>query len=124
MLKKEDYVNILLPKMNEFLGDGISEEKKIKIIEFIYNIQNEAQLHTKEWYENYAKKNGYKLGKIFDKMYDAVNKCEGYCPCKYTIYQKNKPSELEDIRCPCVFIKEDMEKTGHCHCKMFEKGEK
>ena len=57
MLKKEDYVNILLPKMNEFLGDGISEEKKIKIIEFIYNIQNEAQLHTKEWYENYAKEN-------------------------------------------------------------------
>ena len=28
MLKKEDYVNILLPKMNEFLGDGISEKDK------------------------------------------------------------------------------------------------
>nr|DAV17807.1 MAG TPA: ferredoxin-thioredoxin reductase [Caudoviricetes sp.] len=81
-------------------------------------------LHTKEWYKNYADENGYKLGKIFDKMYDAVNKCDGYCPCKYAIYQKNKPDELEDIKCPCIFIQEDMEKTGHCHCKMFDKGEK
>lgn len=78
-------------------------------------------LHTKEWYKNYADENGYKLGKIFDKMYDAVNKCDGYCPCKYVIYQKNKPDELEDIKCPCIFIQEDMEKTGHCHCKMFDK---
>lgn len=43
------------------------QKKKDKIIEFIYNIQNEAQLHTKEWYENYAKENGYKLGKILTK---------------------------------------------------------
>lgn len=123
MKTKEEYVETLLPKAKEFFGEDISEEQMLKIIDIIYDFQ-ENKLHTKEWYENYAKENGYKLGKIFDKMYDAVNKCEGYCPCKYTIYQKNKPSELEDIRCPCVFIKEDMEKTGHCHCKMFEKGEK
>jgi ferredoxin-thioredoxin reductase catalytic subunit len=82
-----------------------------------------ANLHTKEWYQKYADANGYKLGKIFDKMYEAVNKCEGYCPCKYAIYQKTKPEQLEDIRCPCIFVPEDMEKTGHCHCRMFDKGE-
>lgn len=82
-----------------------------------------SELHTKEWYENYANENGYKLGKIFDKMYDAVNKCDGYCPCKYAIYQKTKPEELEDIKCPCIFVPEDMEKHGHCHCRMFDKGE-
>lgn len=56
-------------------------------------------------------------------MYEAVNKCEGFCPCKYAIYQKTKPEQLEDIRCPCIFVPEDMEKTGHCHCRMFDKGE-
>lgn len=79
------------------------------------------ELHTKEWYEEYAKEHGYKLSKIFDKMYDAVNKCLGFCPCKYAIYQKTKTDELEDIRCPCIFIEEDMKKTGFCHCRMFEK---
>lgn len=124
MLKKEEYVASLLPKAKEFFGDEIQEELMLKIIDVLYDFQNASKLHTKEWYEEYAKENGYKLGKIFDKMYDAVNNCEGYCPCKYALYKKNKPEELEDIRCPCVFIKEDMEKTGHCHCKMFEKGEK
>ena len=28
-----------------------------------------ADLHTKEWYQEYANNHGYKLGKIFDKMY-------------------------------------------------------
>lgn len=85
------------------------------------NLNNDQKFHTKEWYAQYADEHGYKLGKMFDKMYDAVNKCAGFCPCKYAIYQKTKPNELEDIRCPCIFIKEDMEKHGSCHCRMFTK---
>lgn len=78
---------------------------------------------TREEYIEYAEKNGYVLGKLFDKMLVAVDKCDGFCPCKYMIYKKSKPDELEDIRCPCVFVKEDMEKHGKCHCGMFAKPE-
>lgn len=87
-------------------------------------MSEEKELHTKEWYENYAKEHNYCLGKMFDKMYDAVNKCEGFCPCKYALYKKMQPQNLEDIRCPCIFISEDMEKHNSCHCKMFVKENK
>lgn len=76
---------------------------------------------TRDEYIEYANSKGYKLGKIFDKMLVAVEKCNGYCPCKYAIYQNTRPDELEDIKCPCKFIEEDMEQTGHCHCHMFTK---
>lgn len=78
---------------------------------------------TRDEYIEYAEQNGYVLGKIFDKMLSAVENCEGFCPCKYALYKKSKPEELEDIRCPCIFVAEDMEKHGKCHCGMFAKGE-
>ena len=36
---------------------------------------------TRDEYIEYAKQNGYVLGKIFDKMLSAVEKCDGYCLC-------------------------------------------
>ena len=78
---------------------------------------------SKEWYEAYAKENGYELTDRAEKVIEAVAKCDGYCPCRYAIWKKTKtPQEMEAIRCPCIFMEEDMnENNGNCHCFLFKR---
>lgn len=52
-----------------------------------------------------------------------VDKCEGHCPCKYTMWQKSRPNELDKIICPCEEHTKEIEETGHCHCCLFYKKE-
>ena len=77
--------------------------------------------NSKEWYENYAKENGYELTDIADRVIQAVDKCQGYCPCKYALWKKTKPEELDKIVCPCAEHKAEIEADGHCHCNLFRK---
>lgn len=81
------------------------------------------EVHTKEWYENYAKENGYELGEVADKIIDALHRTNAYCPCKYAMWKKTKPEELDQIICPCAEHKEEIEKDGYCHCHLFKKKE-
>lgn len=83
-----------------------------------------SELHTKEWYEEYAKKHNYTLSDKFDKVLEAVNKCNGYCPCRYTLWTKQQPENIELIKCPCSMIEEDMNKLGRCHCNLLLKNSK
>lgn len=83
------------------------------------------ELHTREWYENYAKENGYELTDKAEKVLNAVSKCYGFCPCRYMIWKKTKSDEeMKQIQCPCIFIEEDMkDNNGNCHCFLFKKKE-
>lgn len=90
-------------------------------------IKKDYEPHTYVWYENYAQENNFRLTKIADKVIESVNKCFGYCPCRYSFYVKDEKSqeEFDKILCPCQYILEDMEKckgkTKTCHCHLFEK---
>lgn len=79
------------------------------------------EVHTKEWYENYAKENGYELGEVADRIIEGLKKCEAHCPCKYAIWKKTRPDELDKIICPCEEHKIEIEKDGFCHCRLFKK---
>ena len=48
---------------------------------------------------------------IVDKILDALDKNNGYCPCKL---EKNN-----DTRCMCKEFKE--QKEGYCHCGLYIK---
>lgn len=43
---------------------------------------------------------------------------EIYCPCRIVSGNKEKDKE---IICPCIFHLEEIEKQGHCHCRLFVK---
>ena len=81
------------------------------------------ELHTREWYEQYAEQNGYVLGKNADRIIEMVNKNDLYCPCKVTLMRKNNPELLPTIVCPCQQHKQEICDTGHCHCTLFYKKE-
>lgn len=48
---------------------------------------------------------------VVDKILDALDKNNGYCPCKL---EKNK-----DTKCMCKEFKE--QKEGYCHCGLYIK---
>ena len=48
---------------------------------------------------------------IVDKILDALDKNNGYCPCKL---EKNN-----DTKCMCKEFKE--QKEGYCHCGLYIK---
>ena len=48
---------------------------------------------------------------IVDKILDALDKNNGYCPCKL---EKNN-----DTKCMCKEFKE--QKEGYCHCALYIK---
>ena len=85
--------------------------------------------HNLEWYEEFAKAHGYRLTKIAEKVIKSVEKCNGYCPCRYNLYLHDGKTheELDKIKCPCIYIEEDMAecsgKVKTCHCHLFEKTE-
>lgn len=78
-----------------------------------------SEVHTKEWYENYAKENGWELGKVTDKIIMGLERCSAHCPCKFALWQKNKPEQLDDIICPCSEHRDEIKRQGYCHCRMF-----
>lgn len=53
---------------------------------------------------------GYVLGPNADKIIKVIKKRDGKCPCR-----------IDGTMCPCPYIEEDMDKYGHCHCKLFYK---
>ena len=71
----------------------------------------------------YAKENNYSLNpdfkvlaKLYMKLADNIDK-HGfpYCPCRIVIPGVHNPDNV----CPCPFSKDEIEKTGHCKCRLF-----
>ncbi len=77
-------------------------------------------------YEDFAKKNGFKLNpdkKVVENIVKTLiareNKFgERYCPCRRITGDKK---EDKKIVCPCIYHKEEVEKQGHCLCGLFVK---
>lgn len=77
-------------------------------------------------YEEYAKKNGFKLNpdkEIIEKLVTGIlgnEKKYGqkYCPCRRIV---GSPEEDRPKICPCQWHKEEIEKDGHCLCGLFQK---
>ena len=85
----------------------ISEKEKIELI--------------KNWAENYAKANGFKVNpdeKVINIIVEGLLKKEEkfgarYCPCRIQNTQENI--------CPCIYHKDEIKKDGACHCMFFVK---
>ena len=54
--------------------------------------------HDLDWYKNYAEEKGYELTNKAERVIQMVDKCEGFCPCRFAIWKKTKtPEEMEAI---------------------------
>ena len=75
-------------------------------------------------YEEYAKKNKFKLNpnrevveRLIKGMLENEKKFgERYCPCRRIT--GNKEEDKGKI-CPCYWHREEIEKDGHCLCGLF-----
>jgi len=88
--------------------------------------ENEKIEEIIEWYEDYAKKNGFRLSpdratveRLIKGMLENEKKYGArYCPCRRVA------GNIEEDRpkiCPCQWHKEEIEKDGHCFCGLFAK---
>jgi len=76
--------------------------------------------------EEYAEKTGIKLNPDKEKLELIIKgllrnrkeKGENYCPCRVVSGDKEKD---EEIICPCVFHRGEIELEGKCRCLLFVK---
>ncbi len=77
-------------------------------------------------YEEYARKNGFKLNpnrKVMEGIVKSLLEREEklgarYCPCRRITGNKE---EDKKITCPCYWHLEEIKKDGHCLCGLFVK---
>jgi len=83
-------------------------------------------INLKKWAQEYAEKNGFALNpdeQIVDRVVEGLLKNEGkykvrYCPCRLPTGDREKDIA---IICPCIYHKDEIEKDGHCRCRLFVK---
>ncbi len=81
-----------------------------------------------ENYRDFASKNGYKLNpneKIAEALAKSLVEREEkygaqYCPCRKI---SGNLEEDKKIICPCIYMREEIQKEGHCHCGLFTRVE-
>jgi|SRR3989344_1338657 len=109
---------------------GMASEESLK--EFIKNASKPSTpaepdiAGMMDRYDNYAKSNGFRLNPdktAVERVLKGLIANEGkygkkYCPCR-----RVTGNEEEDSKkiCPCAFHKDEIEKDGHCFCKLFVK---
>jgi len=120
--------------IREWLGKILGEGKKVEQKEEEGEIREEkGESEEKkrigeviQWYEDYAKKNGFRLNPdraAVERLVKGLLANEEkygarYCPCRRIT------GNLEEDRlkiCPCKWHKEEIEKDGHCYCGLFAK---
>ena len=75
-------------------------------------------------YQEYAKKNGFSLNPnrkivegIVKSLLEREKKFGGrYCPCRRIT---GNPEDDKKIICPCAYHREELERDGHCLCRLF-----
>lgn len=83
-------------------------------------------LNLKRWSEEYAGKNEFVLNpdeQIVRTIIGGLLRNEDkhgarYCPCRLPSGDREKDKA---IICPCVYHKDEIEKDGHCKCRLFVK---
>lgn len=126
---------VLREMIDKMLKDSEKEEKKEeaenkednqeeKREEIKSEVKEEEIKEIIKWYEDYAKKNGFRLNPdratverlvkgllANEKKYGAR-----YCPCRRVT------GNIEEDRpkiCPCRWHREEIKRDGHCHCWLF-----
>lgn len=92
------------------------------------NIKDEKDEKSEmiERLENYAKSNGFRLNPDKKEVERVINGLLAnkekhgakYCPCRRIT--GNKEEDSKKI-CPCFWHKDEIEKDGHCFCRLFVK---
>lgn len=98
-----------------------------------YFLQNMGRNEDKQklanlriWAEKYARENGFVLSpdeKIVENILKGLLRNEEkrgarYCPCRLVSGDKEKDKA---IICPCIYHRDEIERDGHCHCRLFVK---
>jgi ferredoxin-thioredoxin reductase catalytic chain len=79
-----------------------------------------------KWVKGYAQKQGWSLNEDPKQLGTVIrglvrNKTKfgrPYCPCRLRSGDEEKDRTIE---CPCVYHKDEIASTGHCHCNLFFK---
>jgi ferredoxin-thioredoxin reductase catalytic subunit len=74
--------------------------------------------------EDYSHKTGYRLNpdpEVVDRLITAparraLRLGQPYCPCRVTT---GDPEKDKAIICPCIYQKEEIARSGICHCQLF-----
>ncbi len=77
-------------------------------------------MHDREYYENFTNDKDYKLSDIADKIIKAVERCDGYCPCKVSRLTGDAQADAF-LLCPCTEHVAELEEKGSCCCNLFVK---
>ena len=100
------------------------EEERVSAGEKKENEEKEGIEEVIQWYEDYAKKNGFRLNpdratveRLVKGLLNNEKKYGArYCPCRRVT------GNIEEDRpkiCPCAWHKEEIKKDGHCYCGLF-----
>lgn len=111
---------------------GLKSEKDIK--EWLAELLNDAQPDNQSEkigelmteYSKYAEENGFKLNpdkktveRVINGLLENEKKHgERYCPCRRVTGEKEE--DLKKI-CPCFWHKDEINKDGHCFCRLYVK---
>lgn len=107
---------------------GLKSEKDIK--EWLEEVLNDGQPEKIEElmaeYSKYAEKNGFKLNpdkKTVERVINGLLENEKkygqkYCPCRRVTGEKEEDSKKI---CPCFWHKDEINKDGHCFCRLYVK---
>ncbi len=100
------------------------EEWEREVLSKLDEAEKEIYYDLKE----YAEKNHYKLnpnksvvvGIIKGLRRNEIRYGARYCPCRQV---SGNPIEDMKIICPCVYHRDEIERDGHCKCRIFVRGD-
>jgi len=86
--------------------------------------QKAAEERIRSWAASYAARRGYFLNpdaRALDIVIRGLARnCQkfghAYCPCRL---RSGDPEKDNEIICPCIFHGDEVEREGHCHCRLF-----
>jgi len=120
------------PQIREWLEENLKNETE-RIEELIKEVEEDKSsspsslsLRESSVYEEYAKKNGFKLNpnrEVVERIIKGLLENEKkygqkYCPCRRI--SGNSEEDKSKI-CPCAWHREEIEKNGRCLCGLFVK---
>ena len=76
--------------------------------------------HDKDFYEKFTEGKDYKLSDIADKIIRALERTDGYCPCKTSRLTGDEQADAF-LLCPCSEHVAELEEKGKCCCNLFVK---
>jgi thioredoxin len=106
------------PVIKEFLDEALKDDSGTK--------NSESMEEIIKNYQTYAEKNGFKLNpdrEVVKRLIKGLLENEKkfgarYCPCRRV---SGNPEQDKPKICPCQWHKEEIERDGHCFCRLFYK---